>query len=560
MASRFAATGVYAHAMAKAKGKAAGKLAVKLPLRAAPAPASALASRATWDAIAAAVASSRAKLGFDVPTDIELPGCDIGIAVRALQLELGKHKPIGAVAHLKALYGEIEATALDALGEHLSRAWCNDKRDVTTRWLVDAAGAIGGDRTASLLGAFLWDHLRDNTMHHNVLAAADALAAMATRGAAQELVMLAELPSRYEPRRAHARRALGRVAQRLGTTPGELALTCAPRVADARCRQRIEAVWARRYERWMVDGERFRQPRLRAALGHPIVEPITRRIVFGVCASGERGELRAGFRPGRDGPVDATGRPVAVGDDAAIGVAHPVELAAIGELDAWLVAFARQDADQPFLQLERTIHRLTAAQAAANLISDVRQLRRDWLHEQCWIATKDDDDWAGDADGFYVVMARDRKRIECKLAGDGTIAAIGMGEVVVDWRGPARAGDPTPLGELHPVSQAELLYAFLGQRERPPRAIAAEPQVAAVASRYPYAELAKTSRSACLQCAQKIEKGAVRVAVERRVDSDAFKGTGTGYVHAACVAAYPELAALPDRDRVIAANSQIPWP
>jgi hypothetical protein len=51
---------------------------------------------------------------------------------------------------------------------------------------------------------------------------------------------------------------------------------------------------------------------------------------------------------------------------------------------------------------------------------------------------------------------------------------------------------------------------------------------------YPWAERAATGRSTCLQCEAAIEKGALRVAVEREVDTGAFVRKGPGYLHAGC--------------------------
>lgn len=51
---------------------------------------------------------------------------------------------------------------------------------------------------------------------------------------------------------------------------------------------------------------------------------------------------------------------------------------------------------------------------------------------------------------------------------------------------------------------------------------------------YPYAERASTSRSKCQSCEQVIDKGTLRVAVEREVDTGAFVTTGPGYLHPGC--------------------------
>jgi len=54
----------------------------------------------------------------------------------------------------------------------------------------------------------------------------------------------------------------------------------------------------------------------------------------------------------------------------------------------------------------------------------------------------------------------------------------------------------------------------------------------------PYAERAPTGRSKCLVCGEGIEKDALRVAVEREVDTGTFTTKGTGYLHAACAPAH----------------------
>jgi len=51
---------------------------------------------------------------------------------------------------------------------------------------------------------------------------------------------------------------------------------------------------------------------------------------------------------------------------------------------------------------------------------------------------------------------------------------------------------------------------------------------------YPYAERASTGRSKCIQCDEPIEKGALRVAVEREVDTGTFTRSGPGYLHPKC--------------------------
>jgi predicted nucleic acid-binding Zn ribbon protein len=61
---------------------------------------------------------------------------------------------------------------------------------------------------------------------------------------------------------------------------------------------------------------------------------------------------------------------------------------------------------------------------------------------------------------------------------------------------------------------------------------------------FPYAERAPTGRSKCLACGTAIEKDALRVAIEREVDTGAFVTKGAGYLHLACAKGHvndPEL-------------------
>jgi len=55
--------------------------------------------------------------------------------------------------------------------------------------------------------------------------------------------------------------------------------------------------------------------------------------------------------------------------------------------------------------------------------------------------------------------------------------------------------------------------------------------------KFPYAERAATGRSKCIECDSAIEKGKLRVAVEREVDTGSFTTTGAGYLHPACAKA-----------------------
>jgi hypothetical protein len=53
---------------------------------------------------------------------------------------------------------------------------------------------------------------------------------------------------------------------------------------------------------------------------------------------------------------------------------------------------------------------------------------------------------------------------------------------------------------------------------------------------FPYADRAPTGRAKCIGCHQTIEKGTLRVAVEREVDTGAFMGKSAAYLHPKCAA------------------------
>ena len=57
-------------------------------------------------------------------------------------------------------------------------------------------------------------------------------------------------------------------------------------------------------------------------------------------------------------------------------------------------------------------------------------------------------------------------------------------------------------------------------------------------STFPYAERAPSARSKCMQCGEAIEKGDLRIAVEREVDTGTFATKSAGYLHLGCAKEY----------------------
>jgi poly [ADP-ribose] polymerase len=89
-----------------------------------------------------------------------------------------------------------------------------------------------------------------------------------------------------------------------------------------------------------------------------------------------------------------------------------------------------------------------------------------------------------------------------------------------------------------PVSLAEAIAAYPG--EIPDRAALLEAiEIAKKTQKpteYPHADHAPTGRAKCIVCHQPIEKGSLRVVVERAADGGAYMGKSAAYLHPKCAA------------------------
>ncbi|MEV5827363.1 DUF4132 domain-containing protein [Spirillospora sp. NPDC052242] len=112
-----------------------------------------------------------------------------------------------------------------------------------------------------------------------------------------------------------------------------------------------------RYERAMVTGRRWALPEFRDHLaGHPLVGHLVRRLVW---LAEDGGAAITAFRVAEDGTfANAADDAVALPGTAQVRVAHPVHLG--DELKAWADLFADYEILQPFEQLGRPVHTLTA--------------------------------------------------------------------------------------------------------------------------------------------------------------------------------------------------------
>lgn len=132
--------------------------------------------------------------------------------------------------------------------------------------------------------------------------------------------------------------------------------------------------------------------------------------------------------------------------------------------------------------------------------------------------------------------------------GEEVPNAFAEGEMTYHWHHPACAAKKKPAAlkqalettTLDIPNKEELLQTIesSGKAEKP--------------SSFPYAEQAPTSRSSCISCGDKIEKGDLRVAVETEVNTGSFSRKGAGYLHPACSIDHTEDADLFDK---VKANS-----
>ncbi|MDP6442832.1 MAG: PARP-type zinc finger-containing protein [Pirellulaceae bacterium] len=97
--------------------------------------------------------------------------------------------------------------------------------------------------------------------------------------------------------------------------------------------------------------------------------------------------------------------------------------------------------------------------------------------------------------------------------------------------------------EKLPLDLASTLQTFDGDvpdREELDQVIAAN-RKKQKPTKTPYAEYAPSGRSSCQVCGEKIDKGELRIAVEREIDAGGFSRAGAGYLHPGCRGDYDDL-------------------
>jgi hypothetical protein len=116
--------------------------------------------------------------------------------------------------------------------------------------------------------------------------------------------------------------------------------------------------------------------------------------------------------------------------------------------------------------------------------------------------------------------------------GEETPNQFNEGEVSYFWHHLTCAAGKKPL--LVKAALAEFTGTVPDRAALEATLNSAKPKAAAGERPYPFAERASTGRSRCMQCDEAIEKGAIRVAIEREVDTGSFVRKGPGYLHVGC--------------------------
>ncbi len=126
----------------------------------------------------------------------------------------------------------------------------------------------------------------------------------------------------------------------------------------------------------MVTGRRWRPAPFRALIVDDAeLGVIARQLVWAIFAAGDAsnaagpekpaGTVLGAFRVHTGGELtDASGGSIELPEEALVGVAHPLHLG--DSLRRWRRAFAERATSQPFEQLHRAVHRLTAKEATAD--------------------------------------------------------------------------------------------------------------------------------------------------------------------------------------------------
>jgi hypothetical protein len=415
------------------------------------------------------------------------------------------------------------------------------------RWAAKAAAELGGPRTSRVVMDYLDEHARSSKGHVRCVVALGFAERLALKGeplASLAVYALAATRTAYRPRRLEAYRALADVAAAWGRTPGQHLLRCfGAAAADLDEEVRLRWLAARCFEDFMRSGARFDEAELEERLDEsPLLAGLAQLVVWGVFDAGD-GVVGVGRLEGGE-LVDSQEQRLDVDLDERLGVLHPAE---VDEETAmlWRQRMAAAQLEAPFSQLDRGVHRLEGKEAREVRLHRFAGVRREEVED----ALIDAGFWRDAMWDLYTTALPRDDHVVCALFDlNGLLAEVRSG-------GDGTGCPELPFGQLHPVSVSEVLRALT---RTTPRVVMSG--VLPQRGKYPYAERARSGRSKCIGCGEKIEKGAVRVAVERELDDVAYRGRAPAYCHVDCMGRIPELRTVPDLEAALTRNSGGVWP
>ncbi len=318
----------------------------------------------------------------------------------------------GALPAAERLAGAIKAEQLAEYADRVLEVWLSGGAPYKRRWVLLFACVFGGDRSL--------DTVKERTLSWPLCArgalACAAVDALALSRDPSGLMFVYDISrkSRFRQLRRVARDTVGRIAERRGMTVDELAdgilpdfgfdergvrrFEIAGRVYEAALTDGLEVeitdgagravsiaedgadggalqdacaplhgfvkrvrgfadMQKRRFEEMIESGKTKRFDRLCRLLGGNIfARVLAKGLVWGVYRDGNPDELLL-YREGV-GFVDMLGSAAALGDDARVGLVHPVELEG-NTAGMLLKAFERQGVTQPVAQLARKVVRVS---------------------------------------------------------------------------------------------------------------------------------------------------------------------------------------------------------
>ncbi|MEV5827380.1 DUF4132 domain-containing protein [Spirillospora sp. NPDC052242] len=235
----------------------------------------------------------------------------------------------------------------------------------------------------------------------------------------------------------------------------------------------VAADQLRRLERAMVEGRRWTPDAFRAHLvRHPLVGHLARRLVW----VAEDGGGTASFRVAEDGTfADAADETFVLAESARVGIAHPLHLG--DSLGSWGEVFADYEILQPFEQLARPVHVLTAAERESGRLERFEGLQAPFgtvlgLEKRGWERAEPGE--AGSQEYMSRRVGADRYAIidldpGFSVGEPGATGDVQTVEYVRLAASPGRfwasRSTPPPFGELDPVTASEIVADLETLRE-----------------------------------------------------------------------------------------------